>query len=139
MVHSIGIDAADVERCGKFVTMPAAQLMRIFSHEEIVHCLSVPVKAAERFAARFAAKEAFYKAVHVVIADKRIPFFTLCSHVAVAHLGNGAPYLQVDWEFFASYGLPPSLAVHLSITHTKTTATALVLLEGPVLLVESLD
>ena len=30
---------------------------------EITYCLGIPKKAAERFAARFAAKEAFYKAI----------------------------------------------------------------------------
>lgn len=132
MILSLGIDSVAIARFQDWHKKPVKQLQRIFSPEEITYCLSNPTKSAERFAARFAAKEAFYKALHSIIRDKKLPLFTVCKNLVIKKHLNGAPFLAVDWEYFKLHSHETTildLATHLSITHTKTDATAIVILE----------
>ncbi|HEV2601577.1 MAG TPA: 4'-phosphopantetheinyl transferase superfamily protein [Candidatus Babeliales bacterium] len=124
----IGIDSVEVARCVSWIGYSSQQLSRIFSHDEINYASSNPAKKAERLAARFAAKEAFCKGLHAAYPGNRYSLLTVCRAVAVLHGGNGAPYLVVDWRLL---GLDDQqgIRIHLSITHTKTVATAYVVLE----------
>ncbi len=130
MILSIGIDSVEIYRCGSWATMSHLRLRRLFSEQEIAYCLSVPAKAAERFALRFAAKEAFYKAIISLIPHK-ISLFAVCKKVSL-HSTQQGPHLEVDWNYFRSYAGATSLEhikIHISGTHTRTTATAVVILE----------
>ena len=60
MVKGIGIDSIEIARFRLWHTYSYRQLSRIFSSEEIDYCLSNIIKSSERFAVRFAAKEAFF-------------------------------------------------------------------------------
>src|SRR5947209_6680335 len=99
MIVGVGIDSVEIERFTHWHQRPHKQLTRVFSTSEIRYCLSVSSKSAERFAARFAAKEAFYKAVHGIISTK-LPLLGVCSHVEVIHTDNGTPQLVIDWSYF---------------------------------------
>lgn len=129
MVLGIGIDAVEIERFVSWTARSHKQLQRIFSPEEITYCLQTPVKSAERFAARFAAREALYKAFGVWQSDHTVPFLTLCKAVTIGHNHRGAPPLSINWQLIERYlqktPRPTALASH---THTKTTATACVML-----------
>ena len=63
MIIGIGIDAVAIDRFNTWHTYPQEKLLRIFSEQEISYCLNNKQKSAERFAARFAAREAFFKAL----------------------------------------------------------------------------
>jgi holo-[acyl-carrier protein] synthase len=58
MIIGIGTDIIEVERVAKAITKEAFK-KKIFSDREIAYCESQ--KKEESFAARFAAKEAFFK------------------------------------------------------------------------------
>lgn len=116
----IGIDIVDIDRFTHFETYSTRQLSRIFSPEEIHHCLTVPQKSAERFAARFAFKEALFKA----LSNKNgTPPCGLLKLFRYAHLTQDrVPQTIINWE---AIGVAPQKAVS-SFTHTKNTACAVV-------------
>ena len=120
MIQAIGIDLVGIDRCAHWHTYSPAKLARIFSSEEIRYCLSVPAKSAERFAVRFAAKEAFYKSLSSPYGVQVQPFLTIARHASVSLAPTGSPQLLVDWP---QLNLEP-LSVLISLSHTKTTACA---------------
>ena len=121
MIVGIGIDAVEIERFKDFHQHP--NLTRIFAPEEIAYCLKEPLKSAERFAARFAAKEALYKALTQALGKPPAPFLTLCANAAVHN--SPAPTMTVAWHNVNI----PSCNVLLSITHTKNTALANIIIQ----------
>lgn len=146
MILGIGIDVIEIDRFAHWHTYSHAQLQRIFSPAEIAYCMSVSTKSAERFAARFAAREALWKALCQAYPDHTVPFLTLCRAVEVAHSPRGVPYFNIISKSKAP-GLSAILSAialvkeeapegdgwnkrrgELSLSHTKTIATAMVIL-----------
>lgn len=125
MIAGIGIDAVDIKRFAHWHLYSRKMLSRIFASQEIDYAQSNPTKSAERFASRFAAKEAFYKAACSRVEECNISFLTLCKYVSIDSSKNGAPLLVINWT---DLGLPQANAL-LSITHTSTCALAIVTLE----------
>jgi phosphopantetheine--protein transferase-like protein len=120
-IVGVGIDLEPVE---SFRARPWSKRKkfyeRIFSKSEIKYCRSFR-DSAQRFAARFCAKEALVKAAVSVTS-------LLTTDVEVARRPNGAPYLKARSKrpavrkFFLQY------ETHLSMTHSKQQAAAIVLL-----------
>jgi phosphopantetheine--protein transferase-like protein len=103
------------------------QLARILSQEEINYCMSNQHKSAERFAARFAVREAFYKALLHYYPTKKFPLLTVCRALNATKAPNGSGIILVDW---ALLNIPAdNIHVHVSWAHSATTATAMVILE----------
>jgi holo-[acyl-carrier protein] synthase len=70
MIFGIGIDTIDVPRIANSIATYGDQFVRrIFSEEEIAYAQRRP-HAAEHFAARFAAKEAYAKALGTGVRRK---------------------------------------------------------------------
>lgn len=128
MIIGIGIDSTEIDRFAQWHTKSHQQLRRIFSEQEIEYCLSNTQLSAQRFAVRFAAREALYKAISAHWPDHTLPFLTLCRATTI--IKKRAPTMIVSDKLLLAYGT--SLAqfrIHLSLTHTNTIATAFVLLE----------
>ncbi len=124
-IKGIGIDAIEIERFRHWHLYKAAQLVKIFTAKELSYCLSNPAKSAERFAARFAAKEALFKALGPS-ACTSLSFNKLAPLIEVSSTTSGAAILSVAWD---KLGLEISQPrVLLSLTHTRTTAIAVVIL-----------
>lgn len=133
MIVGVGIDSIEIERFKKWQEDADTTLERIFSPQEIEYCLSIPAKSAERFAVRFAAREAFYKALCMMLPEACIPFLTACKNVRIEET-KGAPILHVDWHPLLNPISGADIAMgtiksFLSLTHNKTIATALVIFE----------
>jgi holo-[acyl-carrier protein] synthase len=131
MIIGLGLDLVDIDRFKGWENYQTLTLQKIFSLEEIAYCRALLIKSPERFAARFAAKEALYKALspHVLLG-KPLPFLTLCQHSSVISTPTG-PQFMVNWPALASYLpklSPPNLM--LSLTHNKTTASAVLVLQA---------
>src|SRR4051812_38924401 len=62
MVSGLGTDLAEVERVGRQIDKGSGFRELVFSEKEIAYCESRTNKH-EHYAARFAAKEAFFKAL----------------------------------------------------------------------------
>jgi phosphopantetheine--protein transferase-like protein len=125
MIIGSGIDTIEIDRFSQWHTYSRQKLRRIFSPEEIDYCLANPQKSAERFAVRFAAREAFYKALSYAYPDYNFPFLTVCSHTAI-HKINQRPYYKM-----VNFGSIDSalFTIHLSWSHSRLHATAFVIIE----------
>lgn len=132
MIIGIGIDSTDIFRFKSWNQKSNQSLMRLFNKEEIAYIFKSPFCSAERFAVRFAAKEAFIKAIRQKLAPE-CPLLTGFKAVSIAKHQTGAPFLQVNWEKLLNPSLQiniSTLKTHLSLSHSRTTATAFVVIES---------
>jgi len=127
MISGIGIDSTEIARFEPWAKKDRSELLKILSEQEIDYCLDNPTKSAERFAARFATKEAFFKAFRHIASESNIPFLAICRAIWLESAEGKPPKLNVDWNKL-SVENPPKAWV--SITHTDTTATAMMVLES---------
>ncbi|MBN2645211.1 MAG: holo-ACP synthase [Desulfuromonadaceae bacterium] len=123
-VAGIGTDIVQVDRFEAFLTPTKhAVLERLFTPTELSYAL--PRKqAAQHLAARFAAKEAFLKALGLGLRDG-----ITWQDMEVRRDENGAPSLflcGVAAEIFQRRGLR---CCHLSYSHEQAYATATVIVE----------
>ena len=125
MIAGIGIDLVDVPRFAELMERRgAAALRRFFTEGEAERCRQSR-SAPESFAARFAAKEAFFKALGTGWG-----LGGRWTEVEVVSTASGAPSLCLSGraaEVAAERGVR---VVHVSLTHTDGTAGAFVVLEG---------
>ena len=125
MILGTGIDIAEVERIAQAIARFGGRFKeRVFTAEEIRYCESKANKA-ERYAARFAAKEAAMKAIGTGWSRG-----VTWRDVEVRRLPGGRPTIAFHGtagEIFAKLG---GVRAQLSITHTEQTAMAFVIVEG---------
>lgn len=114
MITGIGIDFIEVQRIRRLAEKSPRFLERVFTPAEINYCSKKKYKY-QNYAARFAAKEAFFKAL-----GKRIGW----KDVEVVNLASGKPclYTSGNWK-------KPFRRAHLSVSHLADYATAIVILE----------
>lgn len=122
MIAGVGIDLIEIEKIAASIGSEAF-LRRVFTEAEIEECRSV-TNSAERFAGKFAAKEAFMKAV-----GRGIRQGVWFSQIEVLNEESGAPYVRVKGEIETTLNESGVKKIHVSITHTKNTAAAVVILE----------
>lgn len=129
MIRGIGIDSVEIDRFADWRTFSDEKLRKIFSDNEIAYCRQVPIKSAERFAVRYAVREAFFKAVSAMSLKKHRPFLTACKLVDICRDDRGACTLKVDWREIIQEGSAANFHVHLSMTHDKVHAITVVIIE----------
>ena len=122
MICGIGVDMTTVDRFMKWVETPE-MIDRFFNSEEKCSNPNIAFQK-EHYAARFAAKEAFGKALGVGITG-----FNLCD-VYIKSESNGRPVLKVQGsaekklkEIFGDCKL------HVSLSHERNNAIAVVIIE----------
>jgi holo-[acyl-carrier protein] synthase len=123
MIIGIGIDLMDVKKIEKSIRMDAF-LKKVFTVEEVNDCRMV-ARPAERFAGKFAAKEACMKALGHGI--RQGVWFT---QIEIVNDENGAPYIRLMGEAEKLAGSKEVTKIHVTITHTKNMAAAVVVLEN---------
>jgi holo-[acyl-carrier protein] synthase len=125
MIVGTGIDIAEVDRIKAAIERFGQRfLQRIFTLEEIRYCES-KANRAERYAGRFAAKEAAMKALGTGW-NRGVSW----QDVEVRRFPGGRPtvvFYGKAAEFFDKLG---AVRAHLSITHTERSAMAQVILES---------
>jgi holo-[acyl-carrier protein] synthase len=122
MIVGIGVDIVEVKRVAETLEKHGERFeRRIFTEEEVAYCRSSPPHAASRFAARFAAKEAFSKALGTGITGS-----IRWSDIGVSREPSGRPVIVLTGETAERCA---GLTAHLSISHTAETAIATVILE----------
>lgn len=122
MIAGIGIDLVDVASMERSIQSPAF-LRRVFSAAELADC-PPHQNRAQHLAGKFAAKEAFMKAV-----GKGIRQGLWFSQVQLLHDGQGQPYLQVSGAAECAARELTVASFHVSICHTRGMVTATVILE----------
>jgi len=123
MITGIGIDTVEIKRFSSWHTYSHSQLQRILSPAEITYCMqSIPL-SPQRFAARFATREAFFKAWVTAFPEHYRPFLTMCRAISIAHGPHHEPQLFINWPLLGFK--QPLCTALVSITHTKELATAI--------------
>ena len=89
-----GIDIIEVDRIKKAIEeLGDSFLNRIFTEQEILYCNKSNVMKYQHFAARFAVKEAVFKAISEYISSRED---TLWKDIEVINLESGKPQVNVD-------------------------------------------
>lgn len=128
MIIGIGVDIVEIDRFAAWHAYSRKQLQRILSDQEIDYCLQHGAKRAERFAVRFAAREAFFKALSSVPNYGQASLLAICRKVAVVRDEKGVCTMKVDWQALNLAHLA-SAKVYLSMSHSRQQAIAFVVIE----------
>lgn len=123
MIDGVGIDMIEVERIKHNIEKDAGFKELIFSGNEIVYCESQANKF-EHFAARFAAKEAFFKALGTGWHEG-----TNFNEIEIIHTENGKPEIKLLGETQNTLLALGILKISVSLSHLKMLATAVVIIE----------
>ena len=122
MILGVGIDQIEVARLARKEN-DELFLKKVFSKEEIAYCQGRGIPA-QHFAARFAAKEAFLKAIGVGLNGG----FDLAD-ISILPDEAGKPVLVAADSVNAHLTQLEVQAVHVSLSHLKEIATAIVIIE----------
>lgn len=125
MIKGVGIDFVEIERVRKALESGKEHfLSRVFTLQEIEYCQKGK-DAFQKYAARFAAKEATMKALGTGWG-KGVNW----KDIEVVSDREGVPQLVLrgkSQEIFEKIG---ARTVHISLTHHKTLASAIVIIES---------
>ena len=124
MILSIGIDIVEVYRIRQTIARTPRFAERVFTPAEREYCEGKGVAAAQSYAGRFAAKEAFLKALKTGWRGK-----ITWQDIEVVLDEMGAPSLAVHGEALQILKNRGVAHVHVSISHTSDHAIAEVILE----------
>ncbi|QWV96294.1 holo-[acyl-carrier-protein] synthase [Geomonas nitrogeniifigens] len=124
MIYGTGVDIVEIARFDKFLKQGNdALIQRVFTRGEIDYC-SVKKLSAQHYALRFAAKEAFLKALGTGLRDG-----LSWQDMEVVNDSLGKPSLRLGGraeELFREAGLS---SCFLSLSHDAGCAVAMVVLE----------
>ena len=123
MISGVGIDIIEVERVAASINKEKGFREMIFSKTEIAYCESKKNKF-EHYAARFAAKEAFFKAIGTGWLED-----TLFNEVEVKNTDAGKPEIRLSGLTLETINLMGAGKISVSLSHIKTMATAIVIIE----------
>lgn len=123
MILGIGTDIVETSRIAKSIEENRFK-ERIFSKAEIAYCESKANKA-ERYAARFAAKEAFFKALGTGLRAGMA-----FNEVEIQNDELGKPSIHLLGETATTVAHKNIVTIHVSLSHTTTISTATVFIEG---------
>ena len=122
MIFGIGTDIIEVHRVEKLIATEAGR-KRIFSDHEIAYCETKKNKG-ENYAARYAAKEAFFKAFGTGWRGK-MSF----NEVEIKNNRLGKPDIKLLGATLATVTKKKITKIHVSLTHLKDIVNAVVILE----------
>ena len=124
MIVSTGIDIVEVYRIRETITRTPRFLDRVYTKNERAYCEGKGEAAWQSYAGRFAAKEAFLKALKTGWRGK-----VTWHDIEIVSDPNGVPLLNITGEAKKILEKHRANAVHLSISHTADHAIAQVILE----------
>jgi len=125
MIYGIGTDIVAVERFQRFIdTDNSAVIERLFTSAERSRCCSRK-DAASCLSARFAAKEAFLKALGTGLRDG-ISWLDM----EVSNDTLGKPVLLLSGKAAEQFEAKELIELHLSLSHDSGSAIAMVVLES---------
>ena len=124
MIVSIGIDIIEVYRIRETISRTPRFVTRVFTADEREYCEAKGASAAQSYAARFAAKEAFLKALKTGWRGK-----IKWHDIEVLSDKDGVPSLKIVGEANKILENLGANHVHISLSHTTEHAVAQVILE----------
>jgi len=123
LIKGTGTDIIEIERIRKAITGDTKFTDRIFSDEEVDYCNS-KFRKEVHFAGRFAAKEAFFKALGTGWRNGM-----KWTEINIMNDNLGKPEVRISGkteEIFRKMGMNK---IYLSISHTRDFAIAFVVIE----------
>jgi holo-[acyl-carrier protein] synthase len=122
LIKGIGIDIVHVRRLERWQEIPAL-LERYFHADELASVSGKGSGAALSLAARFAAKEAFGKALGTGLKG------IVLKDIIVVNRHNGSPVIKVFGTALKALQKSGANHIHVSLTHERDNAVAMVILE----------
>ncbi len=124
MIFGIGNDITEVQRIKDAVEEHGERFLnRVFTPLEIEYCQSFKDGSWEHFAARFAAKEAFSKAIGTGFSKG----FKL-NEFGIVNEQSGAPTAELSGTLAEKYGY---LKIFVTLSHSNDYSIANVILQNP--------
>ena len=123
MVAGLGIDIVEVERIAEKIKKNEGFRELVFSANEIAYCEGKTHKY-EHYAARFAAKEAFFKAIGTGWLNG-----TAFNEVEIVNKEHGKPEIVFLGGTKVTVGALQIVNIMVSLTHIKSTGSAVVIIE----------
>ncbi|MBQ3335972.1 MAG: holo-ACP synthase [Selenomonadaceae bacterium] len=123
MILGLGTDIIEIERIKKAVAKKNFR-DNVFTQNEQTYCESRGKNSAASYAARFAAKEAFFKALGTGIV-------TRLTDVEVINDARGAPKIFLHGKAAALAQAAGVEKIFVSVSHSREFATAVCVLEAP--------
>lgn len=122
MIVGIGVDVVHVKRMRRWSSIPGLP-QRYFHPDELNEALSRGAGTDLSLSARFAAKEAFGKALGTGLSGIVLKDIMVINHF------NGKPEIKVLGTAQQALEKSGANRIHLSLTHEKDNAIAMVVLE----------
>lgn len=118
-----GIDIIEVERIERSIEESRENFLRkVYTEQEIKYCESKNKNKYQHYAARFAVKEATFKAISGLLKDK---YSISWKNVETINDKNGRPNIQfVSLTKEVEKELNKIISIDVSISHIKEYATA---------------
>lgn len=127
MIRGIGIDTVSIREIQRYLedkNLCDAYLRHTFTEAERKN-VQDRENHAEYFAARFAVKEAVFKAIGHLLPEKRFDFRL----VETLNTSDGCPYISITPELRQILNVASVVRLHVSITTEDDYATAFVIAE----------
>ncbi len=122
MITGIGTDIVDINRIAKLIDKYDKKILdRLFTETEQEYSESFNYGKYQHYAARFAAKESFSKAIGTGMTEN----FKF-REIGIVNEENGRPRVVLDGALKEKYG---GFRVHVSLSHTDSTASAYIIME----------
>ena len=124
MVFGIDTNIIEVKRMKKHLKRNDALKKKLFTSNEQIYCEKGKVTIWQRYAARFAAKEAFFKALGTGYR------YGMAFHeIEVKNDELGKPFIVPHGKVESYLEEQKITEIHLTISHVKEMASAFVILE----------
>jgi holo-[acyl-carrier protein] synthase len=123
MLEGLGLDIIEVERIAEKINKESGFREMVFSKTEIAYCESKTNKF-EHYAARFAAKEAFFKALGTGCLKG-----THFNEIEITNSESGKPSLVLLDETKKTLSPLGISKILVSLSHLKSIASAVVIIE----------
>ena len=124
MIVSIGIDLTEISRVREALARTPRLRERVFTEREQEYCEARGAAAAQHYAARFAAKEAAFKALGTGWSGG-----LSWRDAEVVPAANGAPALALHGRARVLFDALGATHAHVSLSHTAQHAVAHVVFE----------
>ena len=123
MTEGVGIDLVEIDRIAEKINRDIGFRELVFSKNEIEYC-EKKTKKHEHYAARFAAKEAFLKALGTGWVSG-----TAFNEIEITNDENGKPFITLLGLTLATISKLEIKKISVSLTHINSMAAAVVILE----------
>lgn len=124
MIFGTGTDIVETARIEKAATRTKAFLDKIFTEAEQAYCEAQKAGKYQSYAARYAAKEAFFKAL-----GTGYRYGMAFKEIEITNDVLGKPEVMVHGKVQLFVREQKITRMHLSLSHVKETALAFVVLE----------